>query len=121
MRVIDPGHIYEFDHLDGKLKQRLIFVKRIGENYPGNEPPSHEGVIIQEVLRGLIDRVQHLNQQKPSAWNGVVIQSFRLAFNALEARAAEQHDRDYTWRHSPECEPIGPDGHHKPDKAVKRG
>ena len=36
MKVIDPGHSYRLDSFDGDRSIELHFVKRKGENYPGN-------------------------------------------------------------------------------------
>lgn len=52
MRVIEPGHIYELEHLDGDSTQRLVFVNR--------EDTPHEGTQTQEVLRANIDSVECL-------------------------------------------------------------
>ena len=62
MRIIDPGHVFELDHLDGPGKTILDFVKRVGKKFPGNENP-HEGVISQEILRALISRTEHIQNQ----------------------------------------------------------
>lgn len=63
MKVIDPGHVYELAHLDGQHVERLVFVKREGDGYPGNFG-HHEGTNLQEVLRALIDRVEYLNRHE---------------------------------------------------------
>lgn len=90
MRTVDPGHCYSLEHLDGDGTTMLTFVKRIGERYPGNEGPAHEGVIVQEVLRALIHRVQYVDQQRPDERNRAVITLFRAALRSLEVRAAHE-------------------------------
>lgn len=99
MKVIDPGHTYELNWLDGTalsqpiLKDNvLMFVKRVGEKYPGNVQP-HPGTTMQEVLRALIDRVKYVDGQVPSDYNGDVVHHLRQALINLEYRAAERHDR----------------------------
>lgn len=89
MRVIDPGHHFALDSLDGEIKQTLQFVKRVGDKYPGNEEPAYPGCTSQEVLRALIARAQYVNNQHDHDANRVVIQSCRSALHALELRAAE--------------------------------
>ena len=37
MKVIDDGHEYLLDNLDGEGVTPLLFVKREGDGYPGNE------------------------------------------------------------------------------------
>ena len=93
MRIIDPGHLYALDHLDGNLEELLTFVKREGEGYPGNQG-SHPGTNIQEVLRALIDRVKYLQGQIQHDCNLEVINHLRECIRLLEQRAAERHGLD---------------------------
>jgi hypothetical protein len=102
VKVIDPGHEYELDWLDGKPPiersggiedgNRLIFVKRAGAGYPGNKG-SHPGTNMQEVLRALIDRVKYLDGQIHDERNLGVLENLRGALWLLEDRAAERHGR----------------------------
>jgi hypothetical protein len=108
VKVIDPGHVYDLDWLDGQpeegilhnakgagpyvIQSRLIFVKRMGETYPGNL--NHfPGTTIQEVLRALIDRVRYLDGQIPDIRNKGVVRNLQDAIWLLEQRAAERHGR----------------------------
>lgn len=61
MTVIDPGHEYLMDSLDGEQTNRLVFVKRQGVKYPGNVG-AHPGTTMQEVLRALLERLKYVNQ-----------------------------------------------------------
>lgn len=70
----------------------LVFVKRVGEKYPGNEGP-HPGTTMQEVLRCLIDRIKYVDKQRPHDANEAVLRHFRDALLSLEFRAAELHGR----------------------------
>lgn len=40
MKVVDPGHVFELDTLDGRKPyggpMLLWFLKRVGEKFPGN-------------------------------------------------------------------------------------
>lgn len=92
MRVIDPGHEYLLNSLDGGEPVLLTFVKREGEGYPGNIG-HHPGTNLQEVLRALIERVKYLNNQIPDARNWHVLLYLREALFELEQRAAERHGR----------------------------
>lgn len=92
MKVLDPGHSYALDHLDGNEKEHLHFVKRMGEMYPGNES-AHEGTNMQEVIRALIDRCKYVNKQVESNYTERAIMYLRDAFYELEARAAVRHHR----------------------------
>lgn len=101
MKIIDPGHVFDLDWLDGKPREgwefpenRLTFVKREGRNYPGNRG-QHPGTNIQEVLRALISRVKYLDNQIPSRHNAAVLHHLRLAILNLEQRAAFRHGRDF--------------------------
>ncbi len=92
MRTLDPGHVYDLDALDGGEPQRLTFVKREGDGYPGNVG-AHGGVIIQEVLRALIARCLYVNQQIPCEETSSALMCLRLALRDLEKRAARRHMR----------------------------
>ena len=87
MRVIDPGHEYILDALDGGEQQRLLFVKREGPNYPGNVG-GHAGLLTQEVIRALIDRCKYMNAQGSCAETDIILASLRTALMAFEVRAA---------------------------------
>lgn len=92
MRAITPGHLYELAEIDGDSKAELRFVKRVGENYPGNEGAPHAGVTCQEVLRALIDRTKYLNNQINCAETQSITQLLRTALLLFEQRAAKRHD-----------------------------
>lgn len=91
MQVLDPRHRYRLNHLDGEgdIGSILTFVKRVGTNYPFNEPPVYEGTTSQEVIRALIDRSKYVDVQKPHAANKRVIALLREALYELENCAAE--------------------------------
>lgn len=92
MKVINSGHVYELTALDGGAPQTLTFVKREGAEYPGNVG-HHGGVIVQEVLRALIDRLEYANKQIPCAETTGAISALRESFYLLEKRAARRHGR----------------------------
>jgi hypothetical protein len=99
MEVKDPGHLYSLDWLDevsgwAEGEGELRFVKRIGENYPGNEEPGYSGTQTQEVLRALIDRTNYVDNQKPHVSNQEVLTNLRRSLYALELRAAEIRKED---------------------------
>ena len=111
MNIIDPGHDYELDHLDGTGTTRLTFVKREGPGYPGNVG-HHEGTNLQEVLRACIHRVIYVDNQIPDSANVLVVYALRLALRYLERRAAERHKRiapdfDFKIEEMPTCKFCG--------------
>lgn len=65
MNTIDPGHRYRLFHLDGARSTFLQFVKRVGEKFPGNQPPAAQGTTLQEVYRACLERSMYLNAQRP--------------------------------------------------------
>lgn len=106
MRVVDSGHEYELNNLDGNDTTRLIFVKRQGDKYPGNIG-SHSGTNMQEVMRALIDRTKYLNKQIYDPRNVAVIEYIRRCIWLLEDRAAERHNRSFDYYpDNIEIEPI---------------
>lgn len=87
MHVIDPGHDYILEALDGGEPQRLTFVKREGANYPGNVG-THPGLLTQEVMRALLDRCIYMNNQGSCAETDIIIANLRTAIMMFEVRAA---------------------------------
>ncbi len=105
MKVLDPGHHYSLDWLDGNPKtvydgydlssqNELIFVKREGDKYPGNVG-HHPGTTMQEVLRALIDRANYVCNQNPCDETEEAIIYMTEALIAFEMRAARIHGREF--------------------------
>jgi hypothetical protein len=121
MRVIEPGHVYELDHLDGSSRQRLTFVNR-------EAGTKHEGTQTQEVLRAivdclnvLIDRTNHCDGCLRWEGNDRIIKAMseaqrqaRLALLYHEHRALERKlDKG---RFMPERAETAEDGHYPPPR-----
>lgn len=94
MKVIEPGHIYQLNWLDGKAPfnhaasgipytDTLVFVNREA----GTE---HAGTQTQEVIRALIDRTQHCDRCLRWEGNDQIIHHLRMALVLHEARALER-------------------------------
>lgn len=81
MKVLYHGHRYVLENVDGHGTQILQFVQRT----PHHEPK--EGVLNQEVLRALIERVQHLDGELPHPANAQILHHLRMALVLHEARA----------------------------------
>lgn len=62
MTVVDEGHEYLLDVIDGGPMQRVVFVKREGPGYPLNVG-HHGGTQSQEAFRILINRAQYVDSQ----------------------------------------------------------
>ena len=100
MKVLDPGHCYHVNIYDlGKgihsdLLRRCIetiqFMKREGENYPGNVG-RYPGTNCQELIRVVIDRLKYVDNQIMDPANIHAIYSLRTALHDLEIRAARRH------------------------------
>ena len=112
MKVIDPGHKYELQTIDGNESSVLTFVKREGKGYPGNVG-HYSGTIIQEVLRACIDRLKYVDAQIPDNNNPIVIHDLRTALYHLEIRAANRHGKSMPFVDVTEIEnlPVGQNGH----------
>jgi hypothetical protein len=96
MRETDPGHAYVVDVYDGEpsaVAPFPPFMKRIGEGYPGNEPPAAPGTNCQEVLRVLIRRVAYLNGQELDQHNSKILNYLRASLWEFELRHAERRGR----------------------------
>ncbi len=89
MKVIDEGHEYQLNevlHSVGDFEeecgtQTIKFVKR----FRGEE--NHHGVINQELLRVLIDRVIFLDNEVPWDGNKEILHHLRMALVLHESRA----------------------------------
>jgi len=97
MKVIEPGHVYSLQTLDDPENGMLllVFVRRVGDKYPGNPPPSHGGTTVQEVLRACIDRLNYVNNQQPSTYTLEAKEHLEEAFWLLERRAAARAGRKF--------------------------
>ncbi len=91
MRVIEPGHVYEVQNVDGSGTQRIAFVRRRdkeGELLP--EKLRREGILTQELLRVCIDRTLYLNAENPCREDVEIVDRLRDVLRAYEARAARR-------------------------------
>jgi rubredoxin len=87
MKVVDPGHVYDIESLNGGPSQRIHFVKREGSNYPGNIG-TQDGPITQEFLRAILHRCEYMNNQGSCAETDIIIAALRTAIFAFEVRAS---------------------------------
>lgn len=91
MKIIDPGHRYVVENIDGNGTQIIQFVKRRGTN--GGLLPNVEmveGIQSQELLRVLIDRTIYLHKEQAWHENVDVINHLRDALRLYEIRAAHR-------------------------------
>jgi hypothetical protein len=91
MRVVDPGHIYEVQNVDGDGVQRIMFVRRRNDEatiLPQAE--REEGILTQELLRVCIDRTLYLNAEAPCPENVTIVNALRQALKEYESRAARR-------------------------------
>lgn len=97
MQIIDEGHDFLCDTLDGEetYKVRLTFVKRNQppEKYPGNKD-AYPGTIIQEVMRAVISRLKYVQKQKGCQYTLACLALARMMIWLLEVRAAGLHNRE---------------------------
>lgn len=81
IRIVEPGHVYLIQNLDGDGEQQIGFVQR---------PPYHEpaaGILIQDLLRISIDRVKVLETEVSAEENIKVLYHLRQALLWQELRA----------------------------------
>jgi hypothetical protein len=82
MKVLERGHTYELKNKH-EGSQVLTFFKDL----PHDDHDNHDGVLCQEVLRALIDRVIDLNTQVPCHENIDIITKLRETLILFETRA----------------------------------
>lgn len=91
MKVIEPGHIYALQNVDGDGEQIVRFVRRRDDEamlLP--EQMRTQGVLFQEVVRVLIDRINYLNAEAPCVENVEIMESLRRVIQLGEIRAARR-------------------------------
>jgi hypothetical protein len=95
MRVVVAGHVYELHNVDATSEaddsQTIEFVRRRdadGELMP--EEDRKPGILCQELLRVLIDRVLYLYAEAPCEEDTEIIEALRLALVRFESRAARR-------------------------------
>lgn len=90
MKCLEPGHVYEVANVDGPGVQHIVFVRRRdarGELLDARRMP---GILSQELLRVLIDRVRFLNDEDPCVEDVEIIHHLRGCLRLFEARAARR-------------------------------
>jgi hypothetical protein len=92
MKILEAGHKYQLDSIDGELLITLTFLKREGVKYPFNKG-AHPGTNVQEVLRALIDRTRYLLAQVPCMETEQALHNLESALGWYEVRAARNHGR----------------------------
>lgn len=100
------GHRYRIDDLDGTSQQEIQFVQR----GPRHEPKA--GILIQDLLRICIHRVQVLNNEVEAPENKLVLHHLRQALVCQESRALRRKGELGKIKF-PELLETGPDGHFK--------
>lgn len=95
MQVIDPGHIYALDNVDGPInggnQQHIYFVRRRGTNGELlSEKARQGGILTQELLRVCIDRTLYLYAEAPCDEDTEIVDHLRTAFSLFESRAARR-------------------------------
>lgn len=91
MRVIQAGHVYAAENVDGAGEQQIRFVRRRdrrGELLPERE--REEGILTQELLRVAIDRTLYLYGEAPCDEDTEIVEALRRALTLYESRAARR-------------------------------
>jgi hypothetical protein len=105
MNILEPGHVYQLDNLDGNVAGNILtFVNReVGKE--------HAGTQTQEVIRALIDRTQHCESCLHWAGNDEIIYHLRMALVLHESRALVRQVEKGVIK--PEWVETGKNGHFK--------
>lgn len=83
MQILINGHRYELDHLDGDGTTIIQFVDR-------GHGRNTEGILNQDLLRVLIDRMKVLDSEVPWEGNAKIIEHLRRALLLHEVRTLER-------------------------------
>lgn len=104
MEVLEPGHTYKLQNKHNGY-QIIQFVK---DNLGFQQSDSHDGILCQELLRVLIDRVNFLNEQVCCHENIEILRNLKECIILFEKRALARKLEKLTYIH--QC-PTGIDGH----------
>ena len=85
MQIKQPGHVYSLANKHAG-EQTLLFFKDL----PVGDLNNHDGVLCQEVLRALIDRVNFLQTTLPCHENVEIATKLRECLVLFETRAARR-------------------------------
>jgi hypothetical protein len=102
--IVKAGHKYAIPHLDGTGETVIQFVQR----KPFHEPV--EGILIQDLLRIIINRLQVLDREKPFPLNADSIHDLRVILARQEARALIEAVKNGKLTH-PELLRVAENGH----------
>lgn len=91
MKVIEAGHHYQLDSMEGRATQSLMFInkQKVGEELR----TIYDGTTNEEVLRMLIDRMNWLNGICSCRENSIAIAKLEEALMWLEKRTADRMAR----------------------------
>lgn len=93
MEVVDPGHSYILHNLGGG-KQQLEFIKKSNGCIEHEE--ERDGVLVQEVLRVLVDRMEYLQTLQPCTETNCVIERLQDSIVLMEERAWRRKNQGVT-------------------------
>ena len=89
-----PGHDYRLDNFEGPDKQTVLFIRKEQVTSDSVDLVTiHDGTTNEEVLRMLVDRMQHLQAKFPCRENAIVITKLEESLMWLEKRTADRKAR----------------------------
>lgn len=101
MKVLDLGHRYSLENFEAKDKpgQVIQFIEKVPLLRDGQALPSgdlitvNDGTTNEDVLRVLIDRLNHLQSKFPCRENAIAITHIETALLWLEKRTTDRMER----------------------------
>lgn len=91
-KVIDEGHQYELDNIDGGT-QTLQFIRKEPEDDGVTLKTMINGTTNEAVLGVIINRLAYLNEVLPDSFTKEAIDHCEAALHALEARTEDRQGR----------------------------
>lgn len=95
MKIVTPGHKYNLANFENVESGQFIqFIEKIPAGVGSTELITvNDGTTNEEVLKMLIDRMQHLNTKFPCKENALVITKLEESLMWLEKRTADRKAR----------------------------
>lgn len=103
MQVITPGHKYELSNFENPQSpgQVIQFIEKTAktDGSPGELVTVNDGTTNEEIIKMLVDRMNHLQSKFPCRENAIATTHLETALLWLEKRTAERKSRGVEGKH----------------------
>lgn len=94
MQIIDPGHTYHLDNVEGGVQELSFINKAPASDTDPTLVTVQNGTTNEDVLNVVLDRMHFLDEKMPCDENKQVITCLENALTILATRTADRQARD---------------------------